>query len=105
MGRPAAPPTHGAAAPYGPMEGTPSGALSPPLYPLFWVLKRNPSKNREGGGVYVVALDGRRSAKKNTTTNQKQAAVTDGTMEGRRDEREAWGSAMSLFLEGGKYER
>ena len=27
----------------------------------------------------------------NTTTNQKQVAATEGTTEGRRDEREAWG--------------
>jgi len=62
------------------------------------VIKKQKNKIRHG-------LDGCRSAKKHTTTNQKQAAATEGTMEGRRDEREAWGSAMSLFLEGGKYER
>jgi len=50
---------------------------------------------------YVVASDGRQSAKKHTTTNQKQVAVTEVTMEGRRDEREAWGSAISLFFRGG----
>jgi len=52
--------------------------------------------------TYVVALDGRQSAKKHTTTNQKQAATMEGTMEGRRDEREAWGSAISLFFGGGE---
>jgi len=62
------------------------------------VTKKTKNKIRRG-------LDGRRSAKKHTTTNQKQAAVTEGTMEGRRDEREAWGSAISLFLEGGEYRR
>jgi len=50
----------------------------------------------------VVALDGRQSAKKHTTTNKKQAATTEVTMEGRRDEREAWGSAISLFFGGGE---
>jgi len=50
---------------------------------------------------YVVALDGRILAKKHTTTNHKQAATTEVTMEGRRDEREAWGSTISLFFGGG----
>jgi len=36
------------------------------------------------------------------TTNQKQAAAMEGTMEGRHDEREARGSAISLILEGAK---
>ena len=48
-----------------------------------------------------MALDGRQSAKKHTTTNHKQAATTEVTMEGRRDEREAWGSMISLFFGGG----
>ena len=51
---------------------------------------------------YGVALDGRQLAKKHTTTNQKQAAATEVTMEGRRDEREAWGSAISSFFGGGE---
>ena len=49
-----------------------------------------------------MALDGRQSAKKHTTTNLKQAAATEVTVEGRRDEREAWGSAISLFFGGGE---
>jgi len=49
-----------------------------------------------------MALDGRQSAKKHTTTNLKQADATDVTMEGRRDKREAWGSMMSLFFGGGE---
>ncbi len=32
-----------------------------------------------------------------TTTNQKQSAATEGTTEGKRNEREARGSAISLF--------
>jgi len=43
------------------------------------VTKKQNDKIRHG-------LDGRRSAKKHTTTNQKQAAATEGTMEGRRGE-------------------
>ena len=38
-----------------------------------------------------------------TTTNQKQGAATEGTMEGRHDEREAQGSAIPLFFEGAKF--
>ena len=49
-----------------------------------------------------MALDGRQSAKKHTTTNHKQAAATEVTMEGRRDEREAWGSVIALFFGGGE---
>ena len=41
-------------------------------------------------------------AKKNTTTNQKQAAAMEGTIEGRCDDREARGSEISSFLEGEK---
>ena len=52
---------------------------------------------------YVVALNGRQLAKAHTTTNQKQAAAMEGTTEGRRDKREARGSAILLFLEGEKY--
>jgi hypothetical protein len=54
---------------------------------------------------YVAALDGQQLAKIHATTNQKQVSATEGTMEGRRDEREAWGSAISLLLGGGKYRR
>ena len=35
---------------------------------------------------------------KNTTTNQKQAAATEGTTEGRRDEREARGKQGTIVL-------
>jgi len=47
---------------------------------------------------YVVALNGRQSAKQHTTTNQKQAAATEGTTEGRRDEREARGKQGTIVL-------
>ena len=49
-----------------------------------------------------MALNGRQLEKKHTTTNQKQAASTEGTTEGRRDEREVRGSEISSFLEGEK---
>jgi hypothetical protein len=40
--------------------------------------------------------------KTHTTTNQEQAAVTDWTLEGRRDEQEVRGSAIPSLLEGVK---
>jgi hypothetical protein len=130
-----------------------------PLYPLFGESKRNPLKNREGGGAlalggrrlmmqcnnrpkvgsssrwyviaervgggarggtpsnrlgwrierqkkkktkYNTALHGHQSMNFYTTTNQKQAAATERTTEGRCDEREVRGSAISLFFGGGK---
>jgi len=59
------------------------------------VTKKQNNKIRRG-------LDGCRLAKKHTTTNQKQAAAMEGTMERRHDKREAWGSAISLFFGGGE---
>jgi hypothetical protein len=60
--------------------------------PIVWGGEWNDEKinNKK----YVVALDGRQSAKKHTTINQKQSAATEGTTEGRRDEREARGIAI-----------
>ena len=43
------------------------------MVPLFGALKRNPSNNREGGGV--LALDGRRSI--NTPNNQPTVGGSD----------------------------
>jgi len=51
---------------------------------------------------YVVAFDGRQSAKKHITTNQKQVAATEGATEGRRNKREVRGSVILLFFGGGK---
>ena len=51
---------------------------------------------------YDEALNGCQMINYNTTTSQKQAAATKGTIEGRRDEREARGSKISSFLEGEK---
>ncbi len=45
-------------------------------------------------------IDGRRLKILHTTTNQKQAAATEGTMKGRRNEREAQGSTIPLFSGG-----
>ena len=47
---------------------------------------------------YTAALNGRRSMMVNTTTNQKLAAATKGSMEGRCDEREVRGKRKSIVL-------
>ncbi len=49
-----------------------------------------------------MAFDGLQAMNLYTTTNQKQSAATEGTTEGKRNEREARGSAISLFFGGGK---
>jgi hypothetical protein len=46
----------------------------------------------------TTALNGRRSMIINTTTNQKLAAETEGSMEGRCDKREAQGNRNSIVL-------
>ncbi len=47
---------------------------------------------------YMVAFIGRQSANQNTTTNQKQAAATEGSMEGIFDERDPWGKCDAIIL-------
>ncbi len=47
---------------------------------------------------YMVAFIGRQSADQNTTTNQKQAVATEGSMDGICDERDAWGTCDSIVL-------
>jgi hypothetical protein len=47
-----------------------------------------------------VALDGHQLAKIHAKTNQKQVSATEGTMEGRRDEREARGKRNTIVLGG-----
>ncbi len=47
---------------------------------------------------YTAALNGRRSMIINTTTNQKLAAATKGSMEGRCDKWEARGKRKSIVL-------
>jgi hypothetical protein len=53
-------------------------------------------KNREMG--WALGVDGRRLKILHTTTNQKQAAATEGTMKGRRDEREARGKHDTIVF-------
>ncbi len=60
------------------------GALS---HCLGHRMEASDEKNRKLG--WALAIDGRRLNILHTTTNQKQAAATEGTMKGRRDEREA----------------
>ena len=47
---------------------------------------------------YTAALNGRRLMILNPTTNQKLAAATKGSMEGRCDEQEAWGKRNSIVF-------
>ena len=47
---------------------------------------------------YMVAFIGRLLADQNTTTNQKQAAATEGSIEGICDERDAWGKRDAIIL-------
>ncbi len=53
-------------------------------------------KNREMG--WALAVDGHRLKNLHTTTNQKQAAATEGTMKGRRDKREARGKHNTIVF-------
>jgi hypothetical protein len=45
-----------------------------------------------------LAIDGHRLKILHTTTNQKQAAATEGTMKVRRDEREARGKHYAIVF-------
>jgi hypothetical protein len=47
---------------------------------------------------YMVAFIGCQSANQNTTTNQKQAAAMEGSMEGIFDKRDAWGKRDAIIL-------
>jgi hypothetical protein len=47
---------------------------------------------------YMVAFIGRQSANQNTTTNQKQAAMTEGRIDGIFDERDMWGKRDAIIL-------
>jgi hypothetical protein len=46
----------------------------------------------------MVAFIGCQSANQNTTTNQKQAAATEGSMEGMFDEWDAWGKRDAIIF-------
>ena len=56
------------------------------------------SNKKERNIKYTMALNGRRSMIINATTNQKLAAATEGSMEGRCDEREVRGRRNSIVL-------
>ena len=60
--------------------------------PIVWGGEWNDEKiyNKK----YVVAFGGLKTINLHTTTNKKQSAATEGTTEGRRDEREARGIAI-----------
>ena len=47
---------------------------------------------------YTVGLIGRQSADQNSTTNQKQVAVVEGSMEGICDVWDAWGKRDAIIL-------
>ena len=59
-------------------------------------MEASDKKHREMG--WALAIDGRRLNILHTTTNQKQAATTEGTMKGRRNEREARGKHDTIVL-------
>jgi hypothetical protein len=59
-------------------------------------MEESNNKNREMG--WALAVDGRRLKILHTTTNQKQAATTEGTMKGRRNEREARGKHNTIVF-------
>ena len=46
----------------------------------------------------MVAFIGRQSANQNTTTNQKQATATEGSMEGIFDKWDPWGRRNAIIL-------
>ena len=77
------------------------------MVPLFWVLKRNPSKNRERGGAW--ALGGRRFI--NTHNNQTEVGVHGGGDVGEeaRWAGSAWGGCRTIVwgveLSDGKIEK
>jgi hypothetical protein len=60
------------------------------------LMEASNKKNREMG--WALAIDGRRLKILHTTTNQKQAAAMEGTMKGRRDEREARGKHDTIVF-------
>ncbi len=64
--------------------------------PLVWDVELNDKK--ETNIKYTAALHGCRSMILNATTNQKQAAATERSMEGRCDEREVRGKCNPIVL-------
>ncbi len=66
--------------------------------PIVWGVKwrQSDKQNREMGST--LAIDDHQLNILHTTTNQKQAATTEGSMKGRCNEREAWGKHDSIVL-------
>ena len=60
-------------------------------------MEASDKNNREMG--WALAIDGRQLNILHRTTNQKQAAVMEGSMKGRRDEQEVQGKHNTIILE------
>ena len=52
--------------------------------------------------IFIVAFGGLKMMNLHTTTNQKQAAVTEGTTEGRHDKQKMPGKRVIIVFGGGK---
>ena len=74
------------------MVGEPVGGHRPIVWGAEW------SDTKITKIQYMVAFIGRQLADQNTTTNQKQAATTEGSMEGICDKRDAWGKRDAIIL-------
>ncbi len=78
-------------------EETRPGGTCGGCCPIVWGIKwREVIKNREIG--WALAIDGCRLNILHTTTNHKQAAVTEGSTNGRRDEREVQEKHNTIVL-------
>ena len=73
-----------------------SGSLWGYFVLVVWGVERSDAKIIKI--QYMVTFIGRQSADLNTTTNQKQAVSTEGSMEGICNERDAWGTWDSIVL-------
>ena len=62
--------------------------------PIVWGVEL--SNKKERNIKYTMALNGRRSMIVNATANQKLAAATEGSMEGRCDKQKARGKCNSI---------
>ncbi len=64
--------------------------------PVIWDVKWSDAKFIKI--QYMVAFIGRQSANQNASTNQKQAAVTEVSMEEIFDKRDAWEKRNAIIL-------
>ena len=64
--------------------------------PIVWCIEL--SNKKETNIKYTVTLNGHQLKILNATTNQKQVAVTERSMEGRCDEQEVQGKCNSIVL-------